>query len=275
MIELISAMKKTVVFLGRPDSNCAACFYATGFLLNINKVHLLITAKHCVVEANTGKFIDSGMHAFYNLKNGGVGFRSIDELKDKNDFRWIFHKNPEVDVAIIPFLLDTKIEDVVVIPDEIFWTEDLFELYDVFFFSFQPGINVKTRITPIIRNGIISLMNDDSTFYIDAAAFPGNSGSPVFLKPSPIKFTDKGFHIGKKPFGGQFIGMIGSYLPYQETAISMQTGRPRVIFEENTGLSKVWSVHFFNEIINSKEFENQINKILEEYEKKGRQTNGS
>jgi V8-like Glu-specific endopeptidase len=31
-------------------------------------------------------------------------------------------------------------------------------------------------------------MNDDETFYVDAAAFPGNSGSPVFLNPSSMTY---------------------------------------------------------------------------------------
>ena len=30
--------------------------------------------------------------------------------------------------------------------------------------------------------------------------------------------------------------MVKSYVPYQDVAISRQTGRPRVVFEENTGL---------------------------------------
>ena len=35
------------------------------------------------------------------------------------------------------------------------------------------------------------------------------------------------------------IGMVSSYLPYTEVAISTQTGRPRMIFEENSGLGIV------------------------------------
>jgi len=49
-----------------------------------------------------------------------------------------------------------------------------------------------------------------------------------------------------------------SYVPYQEVAISTQTGRPRVVFEENTGLSRVWSVNFMKEIMESPLFKEQI-----------------
>lgn len=62
--------------------------------------------------------------------------------------------------------------------------------------------------------------------------------------------------------GGKFIGIVGEYVPYQEVAISNQTGRPRVVFEENTGLSKVWSVPFIKEIIESSAFKQQLGKVV-------------
>jgi len=62
--------------------------------------------------------------------------------------------------------------------------------------------------------------------------------------------------------GGKFIGIIGEYLPYQEVAISTQTGRKRVVFEENTGLSRVWSVNFIREIVESNTFKQQLDKVV-------------
>ncbi len=59
------------------------------------------------------------------------------------------------------------------------------------------------------------------------------------------------------------IGIIGQSVTYQEVARSTQTGRARVIFEENTGLSKVWSVDFIKEIIDSDKFKEQLDKILD------------
>jgi len=106
------------------------------------------------------------------------------------------------------------------------------------------------------------LLNDDKTFYIDAFAFPGNSGSPVFLKPSPIRFDEGGISIGRDQLGGKFVGIIGEYLPYQEIAISTQTGRPRVVFEENTGLSKVWSVTFIKQIVKADTFKQQLDNVM-------------
>lgn len=211
----------------------------------------------------TGKLIDENIYAFYNTKVGGIKERSLDEVKKTFSVDWIFHENNNVDIAIIPFPINIKKDDVKIVPDELFLgTDRLFELYDIFFLSYQPGVQPENKISPIIRTGTISLFNDDKTFYVDATAFPGNSGSPVFLKPSPIRFDENRISIGGDRLGGKFIGIIGEYLTYQELAVSTQTGRPRIIFEENTGLSKVWSISFINEIIESNNFKEQLHKLM-------------
>jgi len=203
------------------------------------------------------------MIAFFNSKDGRIASRSIEEIKRNFSVDWIFHEKKEVDIAIIPFGLDPQNDDVKIISDDMFISiERLFELYDVFFLSYQPGMQPQKKISPIIRAGTISVINEDKTFYIDASAFPGNSGSPVFLKPSPIRYDEEGISVGGDKLGGKFIVIIGEYISYQEIAISTQTSRPRVIFEENTGLSRVWSVPFIREILDSNIFEEQLNKLV-------------
>ena len=263
MKNLIEEVKKTIVFLGKIDREGELQFYATGFLVNVENAYHLLTAKHVIADMKTNKLKDDEMHVFFNSKGGGIASRSIKDIKKGFEVNWIFHQNAEVDIAIIPFGLDPAKDDVKVIPDNLFLLPDsLFELYDVFFLSYQPGVEFKERVAPIIRGGIISIINEDKTFHIDASAFPGNSGSPVFLKPSPIRFGVKGISIGGDQLGGKFIGIIGQYIPYQEVAISTQTGRPRVVFEENTGLSKVWSVTFIRELLESSAFREQLNKVM-------------
>jgi len=264
MWKLIDEIKKTVAFIGEIDDKNKIKFKATGFLVHIQNIHHLVTAKHVLLDQN-GNIDDSWMLAFFNSKDGKIASRSIEEIKRNFSVDWIFHENKEVDIAIIPFGLDPQKDDVKTIPDDMFIpTERLFELYDVFFLSYQPGIDPQKRISPIIRTGTISVINDDKTFYIDASAFPGNSGSPVFLKPSPIRYDEegKGISIGGDKLGGKFIGIIGEYIPYREIARSDQTGRPRVIFEENTGLSRVWSVPFIRQILDSGIFKEQLNKLV-------------
>jgi hypothetical protein len=35
------------------------------------------------------------------------------------------------------------------------------------------------------------------------------------------------------------VGVVSGYVPYQDIAVSQQTGRPRIIFEENSGLATI------------------------------------
>jgi hypothetical protein len=257
----LEEIKKTIVFLGDIRDKKTQ-LYATGFLVRIQNIYHLITAKHVVIDRETGKIKDGNMHVFFNLKSGGIGKRTILGIKDGFNVDWVFHKNDEIDIAVIPFGLNHEKDDVKVIPEDLFLLPDrLFELYDVFFLSYQPGIELRDKVSPIFRSGTISIINEDKTFFVDASAFPGNSGSPVFLKPSPIRFDEEGISIGGDQLGGKFIGIIGEYIPYTEVAISIQTGRPRVVFEENTGLSKVWTVGFVKEIIESDVFHRQLNKL--------------
>lgn len=259
MRKLIEEVKKTVIFLGKENEKGQPEFSATGFLLKVENIVHLTTARHVVIDPQTGQFIDSGMLAFFNLKDGGFGARSIGDLKQRFRVDWTFHEREDIDIAIMPFGLNPETDDVKTIPDELFLTPDrLSELYDIFFLSYQPGIDPGKRLSPVMRNGTISLINDDQTFYVDAAAFPGNSGSPVFVKPSAVRFDEGGIRIGSDPLSGKFVGLVGQYLPYREAAISAQTGRVRVVFEENTGLSKVWSVNFINEILESESMKRQV-----------------
>lgn len=262
MFEIVQDSKKTIIFLGTVEGKDKIVFNATGFLVQVQGYYHLLTAKHVIADRNTGKLRDEDMYAFFNLRDGRMAARKIKDLKKVSNADWIFHENPQVDIAVMPFPVDLQTDDVKFVPENLFTPpEGIFELYDVFFLSYQPAAESRTRMSPIFRVGAISAINDDKTFYIDAFAFPGNSGSPVFLKPSPVRFYKGGITMGKDFLGGTCIGIIGEYIPYQEMAVSAQTGRPRVMFEENTGLSKVWSVEYIKEIFNSPAFKDQLSRI--------------
>jgi hypothetical protein len=256
---LIEQIRKSVVFLGTIDQDRKGFPHATGFLIDINSIVCLVTAKHVVFDSTTDKLNDTNLVVFLNTTDGKKQFRPLDFIKNQNHCDWIFHPRREVDVAIIPCGFMPNLDDVKFIPHNYFLAPDqLFENLDVFFLSFQPGVEIKQKISPIFRRGAISVMNDDTTFYVDAAAFPGNSGSPVFLDPS-IMVDENGQYLTRP--GANFIGVIGEYIPYTDYAISVQTGRTRIAFEENTGLSRVWSVRFINEIIESQAFKQQVSKM--------------
>jgi hypothetical protein len=257
----LTVHRQAVVFLGELDANGNPQYRATGFLIYVDQIFHLVTAKHVVLEPRNGgfttNFLDNNMYVFFNEKSGQLGSRSISGVKTQYGVNWIFHDSDKVDIAVIPFAIDTSKDDIRVIPETEFLTSDsLSELFDVYFMSFQPGVLSTAHISPVVRTGTISLFLTDRTFYVDAFAFPGNSGSPVFLKPSLLGFI---------PFVGgrenKFVGIVGEYLPYQEIAISTQTLKPRVIFEENTGLARVWSVEYIEQIIHSAPFMSQVRRL--------------
>lgn len=259
---VLKGLKRSVVFLGRIQQDGKPSIFATGFLVYIGEAYHLVTAKHVIIDPVTLQPRDEGLLAFFNLRGGGVSIRSISDIKKEFGLEWITHPDPAVDIAVIPFLVNTNEDDVQVIPDSLFtYTEHLAELYDVFFMSYQPGIEPKGKISPIVRSGTISLIKDDNTFYIDASSFPGNSGSPVFLKPWSSDLYERMKTGAGTDIGGGFVGIIGEYIPYKELAVSAQTGRPRIIFEENTGLSRVWSVSYINDITKLDTFKKQVERI--------------
>lgn len=91
----------------------------------------------------------------------------------------------------------------------------------------------------IVREGIVARISEmlegkSSTFLLDSFVFPGNSGSPVVIKP---EFTSI---VGTKANRNSYlIGVVHGYRSYSDVAVSQQTHRPRIIFEENSGLAEV------------------------------------
>jgi hypothetical protein len=257
MKNLINEIKESIVFLGFIE-NGHERVVGTGFLIQVENIFHLVTAKH-VVENNF-----ENLFVFLNSKQFQKPSAKPLKLIYDGGFKWIRHKNPDVDIAILPFLLGND-DKVKFIPDSLMLKNlsEIHELIDVFYVSFQPGLNDFKKdggVDPIIRKGVISRMNNDDTFFIDGSAFPGNSGSPVFLFPTPVKINSNGVMIGG-PMNVQLLGVMGAYISYQDVAISQQTKKPKVIFEENTGLSLIYSTKSLSELIESDEFRNQIELI--------------
>lgn len=267
----VEEVQKTVVFLGVFGENKEPVYRGTGFFVRTGSLYQLVTAKHVVMEYKDGRFTgnltDEGLFFFLNNKNGNIGARSLQVLKQKYALKWIFHEDPAVDLAMIPLQLDRDIEEFKTIPESLFLEEEaLYETQQVFYLSYQLGVRGQSRIAPVFRQGMISLKNANKSFFVDGFAFPGNSGSPVFLMPQPLRFADGGVSIGDK-LGGKFIGVIGQYVTYNEVAVSSQTLRPRVVFEENVGLSQVWSADLLRELMASNAFKDQMEKLSKQLSK--------
>jgi S1-C subfamily serine protease len=182
------------------------------------------------------------------------------QLVDKDGNRtWIEHPADDIDVGVTIinpellrqhgmrfayFLSDNDIANISQMID-IGVTEGDY----VYVLGYPMGIVAPDRQYVIARSGSIARIRDllekrSKDFIVDAFVFPGNSGGPVIFKPEIVSIE------GTKAIDTAYlIGLVKSYIPYQDVAISEQTKRPRIVFEENSGLAAVIPVEFVMETI--------------------------
>lgn len=224
----------------------------TAFIIDFEKFNVLVTARHLV-------FNRSNLFASYNQKGGSIGRRSLEEIQKVYQVGWIYHPNSDVDIALTIFAINPTTDDIKKIPQDLFEDCDvLSEGQEIFFLGFPMGLKGGQFIRPMVRAGIIAQRQDDNRFLIDGNVFPGNSGSPVFLKPSIFDFKTK--TLGKIT-QAKLVGMISESISYVDTAYSQQTKRARVTFEENSALGVVFANTYIKEILSSKEMKDVIERI--------------
>ena len=248
----------TVVALGVPLPEGKVQYIATGFLYgqatektdeNGSVLYrlALVTNRH-VCEKSTD------LQVRFNRPVGAGA--SVYEIPFKEDL-WTVH--PEADVAVIIMDAEKLHADGI---EFNFFTYDLhtvsleqardFQISEgdgVFVLGFPLGLAGEERNYGIVKQGILArvqdwLREDSKEFLIDASIFPGNSGGPVLTKPEAIAIQGTKFNNKCR-----LIGMVSMYLAYQEIAVSEQTGRRRMIFEENSGLGVVVPVDQIRETI--------------------------
>ena len=208
-----------------------------------------------VTEDKTNKYtiyLVTNKHVLNNLDNVLVRFNPqtgqaakdyILPLKDSTGkLTWTGHSDKDIDVAVISIngeKLDFFQSDKDIADKQKLIAIEASEGDSIFVLGFPMGIVAVDRQHVFVRSGVISRIKDlfenrSKDFVVDAFVFPGNSGGPVVSRPENMSI------IGTKSCDrANLIGIIKGYIPYSDVAISLQTGKQRVIFEENTGLSKV------------------------------------
>ena len=171
----------------------------------------------------------------------------------------IFHPNKAVDLAVLPVLAGglrdkgvrlesfqgnihaanlTKMSEIGVSEGD-----------GVFVLGFPMGLVGIERNSVIVRSGVIARLQDAYAghvpyFLIDTSVFPGNSGGPVILKPEMVAI--EGTSTNNESL---LVGVVQSYIPYTDTAVSQQTGQIRSVFMENSGLAQILPIQFIEETI--------------------------
>lgn len=109
-------------------------------------------------------------------------------------------------------------------------------------------VNVNSKL-PICRLGCIARMSEaqvkeSGSFLVDIQNFPGNSGSPVILRPDACAIQGT-----SNLMMSVLIGIIHSYIPYEDSLISGQTNRVVEVRSENSGIANAHPVDYIREII--------------------------
>lgn len=170
----------------------------TGFFYSLNRegdrhVPVIVTNKHVVAGTSKGRFL-------LTLRNGeggpDIGNTKSFEL-DNFQSRWLPHPDGDVDLCVMPIaplLREAEATNTqfyfVSLDKELIPTEadlnDMLGLETILMVGYPNGLWDRVNNLPIFRKGVLASdykrdWNGKKEFLIDAACFPGSSGSPVLL----------------------------------------------------------------------------------------------
>jgi S1-C subfamily serine protease len=218
----------------------------------------LVTNRHVITEhasATQGPLV-----VRFNLKSTAKEYEAPLMMDGKPT--WHAHPNPLVDLVVISIDANVLKRDGATFDyfrsDRDLLTRDkerdigLSEGDGVFVLGYPMGIVDGEQDYVIVRQGVIARIKNmlDSpsvtTFLLDAFIFPGNSGGPVVSKPEMVSIRGSKAAIEQ----AYLLGIVQGFRPYIDVAVSSQTKRPRVTFEENSGLADVVPAEYIQETIN-------------------------
>ncbi len=243
-------------------------YAATGFLVG----HLVGEGAE-ISDRKYRLYLVTNRHVFEGKDVAMLRFNPSDNLAAKvydlqlrnaeGQAQWQRHPDDAVDLAVQSINAELLRKDGIqfsffasdshILPFSKAADEGLSEGDSVFVLGFPLGQVGKERNYVIVRQGVIARVRDalagtSQEFLVDASIFPGNSGGPVVTRPEAMAIE------GTRSSGKAWlIGVVSSYVPYQDVAISVQTDRPRVIFEENSGLAAVIPIDKALEVIGIEE----------------------
>jgi hypothetical protein len=185
----------------------------TGFFFRMDvredgrHVPVIVTNKHVVERCSTGQFLISRA-----LPDGSPDLTHHETFKfEKFPSHWFPHPSKNIDLCVMPVApilerataaglqLFYRALDKSLIPSAA-ELDDLSPVEDITMVGYPNGLWDRVHNMPIFRRGITAThprlnWNGNPEFLIDAACFPGSSGSPVFLLNEGAYVTKAGLNL--------------------------------------------------------------------------------
>lgn len=226
---LLSTIKIEVFVPNKDDRSKIDTASGTGFIFSFEldstkTLPIIVTNKHVINDA-IGFSLSMTKKSAANTPLLG----QIDkfEFSSKN-VKWLFHPDPSVDLAIIPLIpildkfplgrngyaFNPILEDDIPLQIEL---EELKGVEEILMIGYPIGIWDYANNLPITRKGITAThplfdYQNRSEFVIDAACFPGSSGSPVLIVNEGSYTTLSSLRMGKRRL---FLGILYGGPNYQ------------------------------------------------------------
>ncbi len=263
---IFSQIKKTITFIFKIDDEEKLSPHGTGFFVGVpveernnRTLGYFVTAKH-VLQDEKNDWLPKIIMRFNTLE-GTINY-SEHQIDPKNIFT---HKEPEVDLVVIPIIPKKDVIEFKMIPHKMIATEQrikeerIEEGDDVFFTGLFTSYMGNQKNHPITRFGKVALMTDEkiewkekgkspikaNLFLVECQTFGGNSGSPVFFR------IGARLESGEIPIGPPatlLAGIVkGSFLNASEIE-NIETTKKTISYE-NVGISAVTPAYKLNEIL--------------------------
>ncbi|ETA66613.1 hypothetical protein MettiDRAFT_0010 [Methanolobus tindarius DSM 2278] len=217
------------------DSTYSGTGFFFQFSIDGQFVPVIITNKHVIEDSIKGY-----IHLTKKDRSGKPIISQHERIEIDNFERfWIPHPDQNIDLCML-FIRELRLPDeyfIPPVPDNLIPSSSEFDsliaIEEITMIGYPIGLWDSVNNMPIVRRGITAThprlnYEGKSEFLIDAACFPGSSGSPVFLLNIGSYSGESGIIIGTRIkllgilYSGPQHGIIGEIceLPMKKTKVS-------------------------------------------------------